>query len=110
MPPALLKFPEGIHEARVHKGGKAWAFLGRETVVVKIGARIGEVNFRVSHIKVAAKNYRLLFFETFQLSEKVMVPFLTIGEPGQIALGIGHVDVYEKEIVELRRLHAAFAI
>ena len=66
MPAALFKLTEGIEEASLDERGETSAFLGREAVIFQVGFGMGEVDLGVSHVEVAAENYR---FATFQLLE-----------------------------------------
>src|ERR1017187_1760669 len=83
MSPALFKFAERVHETRLDERPETGAFLRRETVVVNVGLRVGEVNFRVRHIEVAAENYGLFLLQFFQVVQEVAIPLLTISEPGE---------------------------
>ena len=110
MSPALLKFAECVEKSRAYKIGETGAFLGSEAVIVDVRARIRQINFRVRDVKVAAKNDWLFLFQLFQVGEKIFVPFLPIRQSREVALGIGNVNVHEKEIRKLGGEHAAFGV
>ena len=110
MSPALFKFAEGIEETSVYKGGEAVAFLDGEAVVANVGLGVGKVDLGVGDVEVAAKDDGLFLFQCFQVSQEITVPLLAVGEPGEIALGVGHINVDEVEIVGLGGQDAAFLV
>ncbi len=85
-------------------GVKPW-FL---TLALRFG--VGEVNLGVRHIEIAAEDYGFLLFQFFEVAKKIAVPLLAIGEAGEFALGVGHINVHEKELGELRGEHAALVV
>src|SRR6266516_6193942 len=59
MTAALLEFAEGVDEARLHRRAEAGAFFGGESMVLYVCLRIGQIDFGVRHVEIAAENYRL---------------------------------------------------
>src|SRR5438477_5085693 len=110
MAAVFLELTEGVAKARLHQRAEAGPFLGREPVVFYVGLRVGEVDFSVRHIEVAAENHRLPAFESFEVTPEIAVPPLTIVEPGQFALRVRHIDVDQEKIGELGGEHAAFLV
>ena len=85
MPAAALEFTKGVEEAGFQEGAKAGAFLGRETVVLQVGLRVGEINFGVRHVEVAAEDHRFAAFELLEVTEEVAVPLPPVGQAGEFA-------------------------
>jgi len=63
MPSASFELAKRIEKASLHKRAEAGAFLGREAMVLYVGLGIGEINFRVCHVEVAAKDHGLFLFQ-----------------------------------------------
>ena len=108
--PTLLEFPERVQEAGVHEGTEALTLLDGEAVVADVGLGIGEVQFGVRDVEVAAEDHRLFLFQLLEVGEEIPVPLLPVGQAGQIALGIGHIDIDEEEALGLGGEHAAFLV
>jgi len=108
--PALFEFAEGVEEAGIDEGSEAVAFFNGEAVVADVGLGVGEVDLGVSDVEVAAEDDGLFLFQRFQVREEVAVPFLAIGEAGEVALGVGDVNVDEVEVVGLGGEDAAFLV
>src|SRR5438874_5393426 len=71
MPATLLELPEGVEETRLHKPAETGPFFGRETVVLHVGLRIGQINFGVRHVEITAENHRLAALKLFEVTQKV---------------------------------------
>src|ERR1039458_4754112 len=76
MSPALFEFAEGVEETGAHEGAETGAFLGCEAVVVDVGLRVREVNFRVRHVEVAAEDHGFFLFQLFEVTKKIPIPLL----------------------------------
>ena len=85
MPAASLEFAKRVEEAGLQEGAKAGAFLGREAVVLQVGLRVGEINFGVRHVEVAAEDHRFSAFELLEVTEEVAVPLPPVGQAGEFA-------------------------
>src|SRR5205085_367151 len=58
MPAALFKFAEGVEESCFDKGAEPGPFFEGKSVRALIGLGIGQVDFGVGHVQVAAKDDR----------------------------------------------------
>jgi len=64
----------------------------------------------VRHVEVAAEDHGFFLFQTFEVTKKIAIPLLAVGEPRQFALGVGNVNIDEKKVGELGGEHAAFLV
>ena len=62
------------------------------------------------HVEVAAENHGLFLLQLFEVTKKIPIPLLAVGEPCEFAFGVGHVNIDEKKIGELGGEHAAFLV
>jgi len=76
MAAALLELAESVEESRLHETAKTSAFLGREAVVFHVGLRIGEIEFGVSDVEVAAKDHGLCLLQIFEIAKKRRGPIV----------------------------------
>src|SRR5271165_400857 len=105
---ALREQPKGIDEAGIHEILESGALLVRETLLAAIGFRVGQIEFGVRDIEVAAKNDRLGFFQLLAIGEKGRIPlFEAQTQAAQIILGVRRVDRHDIESVEFSRHDAA---
>src|SRR5438128_8579192 len=98
MPTALLELTERVEETRLHQRVEAGAFLLREAMVVDVGFGMGEVHLRVRYVEIPAKDHWLAPLELLEVTEEGAVPLPAVREPGEFALRVGHIDVYEKKV------------
>ena len=110
MPAALLELAERVDEAGLDQGAEPGAFLRGEPVVLHVRLRIRQVDLGVGHVQVAADDDGFGLFQLLEIREEVPVPLLAIGQAGEFAPGVGHVDVDEVERGELRRQHPALVV
>ena len=73
-------FAKSVDEAGLHHAVKAGPLFRRETVIVNVCFRMGEVDFLMRHIEVAGEDHRLFPFQFFQGGQKIAVPDLAIIE------------------------------
>ncbi len=110
MPAVFVKFTKGVDESGADEIGKALPLLLRETVVPLVGLRIGQVDFCVRHVEIAAEDYRFFGFQRFEIREKIAVPLHAIVQPRQVPFGVGGINIHQKKIPVLGCQHAAFAV
>ena len=101
---------EDIEEAGVEEGGEAIAFLLGEAWVEAVGAGVGEVDFLMGDVEVAAEEDGFFAGEVEEVLAEVGVPLLAVGEAGEFALAVGGVAIDEKDAAEFCGLDAAFLI
>ena len=65
---------KGVDKASFENRIKSGAFLVGESGVLAIGFWIGEVDFGVGDIQIAAEKDGLFFFEIFAIREKINIP------------------------------------
>ena len=93
MPIALLEQAQRIDKSRVNEILKALPFFIGETLFAAIGLRVGEIQFSVCDVEVAASNHRLAFFKRLAIGEKRRVPlFEAQCEAAEILFRIRRVD------------------
>ena len=107
---AFFELAEGVYKSRFEEGTKTFAFFDRETMVTDVCFRVRQVDFRVCHVEVTAEDHRFLLLQFFEVREEIDVPFLTVGQSGQFALGIGDIHIDQEEVGILRRDGSALLI
>lgn len=107
---AFFEFAEGVDESGAQVGVEAGAFLGCEAVVVAVGGGVGEVQFGVGDVEVAAEDDGFGAAELEEVAEEGAVPLLAVRQAGEVASGVGDVNVDEEEVVELGGEDAAFGV
>src|SRR5439155_1657774 len=110
MPAIRLEHAESVEKTGLHKRGETGSFLGRETVIVHVVLWIGEVDFGVRHVEVAAEDDGLFPFKLLEVAEEIAVPLSAIGEPREFALRVGDIDVHQEEVSVLGGEHATFIV
>ena len=101
---------EDVEESGFQQGGEASAFLVGEAGVEAVGAGVGEVDFLMGDVEIAAEEDGFFGGEGEEVVAEMGVPTLAVGEAGEFALAVGGVAVDEEEIGVLGGLDAAFPI
>ena len=71
---AFFKFPKRIYESCLDKRHEPRPLFLRKTVSPNVALWIGEVQFGMRHIEVAAENNRLFRFQFLQVAQKRIRP------------------------------------
>ena len=85
--------PECVHESVLQHPAEAFPLLIGKSRVAAVGLGILQINLLVGHVQVAAVDYGL-----------------AVSQPGQLPLGIGHIDRYDEIILIFCRNHAPLAV
>lgn len=115
-PPAVgvaavgIQIPEGVYESVVEQGGKTPAFLIRETGILMIGFGVGEVDFLMGAIEVAADDDGFLRIEFRDVFPEFVFPVHTVIETGKFCLRIRRIYVYKEKVFEFECEYAAFFV
>jgi len=105
-----VKVAEGVDESGPEKFAHSFAFLVGETRVPAIGFGIGQINFLVGHVEVAAKSNGFLPSELAKIPAEIRIPgIVAVPQAGEVPLGIGNVNVHDVETIELASDHTPFA-
>src|SRR6266516_7443851 len=110
MPAVGLEFAEGVEEPGLHESGEPGSFLGREAMVFHVCLGIGEVEFGVRHVEVAAEDDGSLLFKPLEVAEEIAVPPPAVGKPRKFALRVWDIDVHQGEVGVLSGEHATFFV
>ena len=82
MPVTLREQAKGVHEARVDEVLKARTLFVGEPLLAAVRFRVGQVEFGMRYIEVAAENDRLALFQLFAVGQKCRVPMFEAQLPG----------------------------
>lgn len=110
VPPLLVELPERINEARIEDGLEPFAFLAREAVIPCISLRMGQIQFCMCDIEVAAHNHRLSGLNGAEEAEEIAVPRLAIGKSCQLPLRVRDVDVHQLKAWKLGDNQPSFSV
>lgn len=111
-----VEMTEAVNESGCEHTAKALAFFIRKASIMAVAARIGQIDFLVSHIEVTAKDDGLAMFQILDIGEKVHVPFTgavveSAGTPMRVViLCVGGVNIDQKVVLELSCENAALRI
>jgi hypothetical protein len=106
----LVELPKRVDEANVQEALEPFSFLISEAVIPCICLGMGQIQFGVCDIEVAASDDGLGGLKGLQEASEVLVPYLAVRKPCQLTLGVRDVDIHQMEARKFRDYHPSFRI
>ena len=105
-----VQMSEGVEEAAFQHARHPVSLLLSEAGILLVGLRVGQVNFQMRDVEVAAQNNRLLIVQPLDVLQHVLVPLLPVAQTDQAPLRVGHVRVDEEKFVKLQGQSSALGV
>ncbi len=101
---------ERIDKTGIQQGSHFFSFLQGKAGVAAVGFCIFQIDLLMRDIQIPANNNRFYGVQLLKIASEPILPFQSVRQSRQIALGIGRIDIHQIKGVKLQRDDSPFLL